>query len=134
MYAVPPLLNLVVLRSGDIERAAKFYSAMGLIFAKHRHGNGPEHFASELNGFVFEIYPLGAGTPTIAARIGFSIDDVDSLLPALEAAGGKVTSPPHDSEWGRRAVIKDPDGHTVELLTPKPKGMGSAGDPGPRSN
>lgn len=25
---------------------------------------------------------------------------------------------PTDTEWGRRAVVKDFDGHTVELVTP----------------
>jgi lactoylglutathione lyase len=52
-----PRLSLVVIRSWDIERSARFYSALGLHLEKHRHGNGPEHFASEYEGSVFEIYP-----------------------------------------------------------------------------
>jgi hypothetical protein len=32
--------------------------------------------------------------------------------------GAEVVSPVADSEWGRRAVVKDFDGHVVELLTP----------------
>ena len=91
---------------------------MGLLFSKHRHGSGPEHFTSCVNGFVFEIYPLGSGSPTTGARIGFSVDDVDSVVEMLQEAGGTIVSDPHDSEWGRRAVMKDPDGHAVELLTP----------------
>jgi hypothetical protein len=31
-------------------------------------------------------------------------------------AGEKVVSPPQETEWGRRAVIADPDGHRVELV------------------
>src|SRR5688572_14810480 len=58
MFAAPPILNLTVLRSTDIDRASKFYSEMGLSFTKHRHGRGPEHYASCVNGFVFEIYPI----------------------------------------------------------------------------
>jgi len=119
MYAAPPFVNLVVLRSVDIDLAAKFYQAMGLLFTKHRHGTGPEHYSSEVAGFVFEIYPLGSkGLPTTSARIGFSVDDVDSVTRLLEEAGGKIISAPKDSEWGRRAVIKDLDGHSVELITP----------------
>lgn len=123
MFASPPQLNLVVLRSPDIHRAAKFYSAMGLLFTAHRHGSGPEHYASEVNGLVFEIYPLGAkSSPTAGMRIGFRVDDVDGVLGLLIEAGAELVTAPADSEWGRRAVVKDPDGHVVELITPPGEG------------
>ena len=59
--AQSPRPNLLVIRSADVEQAVKFYEALGLTFLKHRHGSGPEHFACEAEGFVFEIYPLGEG-------------------------------------------------------------------------
>lgn len=118
MFAAPPIMNLAVLRSPNIDRASEFYSEMGLLFTKHRHGSGPEHYASCVNGFIFEIYPLSKHPPTIGTRIGFSVDDVDSIVPMLVAIGAELISQPADSEWGRRAVIKDLDGHIVELLTP----------------
>jgi lactoylglutathione lyase len=119
MYAAPPIANLLVLRSPDIHRAAAFYRALGLLFIVERHGNGPEHYTSLVNGFVFEIYPLATGqTPTTGTRIGFSVDSVDELLPLVRDLGAEVVTEPHDSEWGRRAVVKDLDGHTVELVTP----------------
>ena len=111
-------MNLTVLRSADIERASRFYSAMGLVFIKHSPGNGPEHYTSCIDGFVFEIYPLGKQPPTHGTRIGFSVDDVDSIVPILIAVGAELISSAADSEWGRRAVVKDLDGHVVELLTP----------------
>jgi catechol 2,3-dioxygenase-like lactoylglutathione lyase family enzyme len=118
MFAAPPHLNLTVLRSPNIDRASNFYSALGLLFTKHRHGTGPEHYASCVNGFVFEIYPLGKHPPTIGTRIGFSVDDVDAIVPMLLGIGAELVSSVADSEWGRRAVVKDLDGHIVELLTP----------------
>src|SRR4051794_14241512 len=119
MYAAPPIANLLMLRSPDIHKAAVFYRALGLLFTVERHGNGPEHFTSLMNGFVFEIYPLAPGqTPTTGTRIGFSVDSVDRLVPFVREAGAEVVTEPHDSPWGRRAVVKDLDGHTIELLTP----------------
>ena len=117
MYAAPPFMNLIVLRSPDIDRASKFYSELGLLFTKHRHGTGPEHYTSCVDGFVFEIYPLGKHPPTVGTRIGFSVDDVDSIVPMLVAIGADVISPVADSELGRRAVVRDLDGHVVVLLT-----------------
>lgn len=111
-------MNLTVLRSPDIDRASKFYAGMGLFFTKHRHGTGPEHYSSCVNGFVFEIYPQGNHPPTTGTRIGFAVDDVDSIVTTLVTLGAELISPATDSEWGRRAVVKDLDGHVVELLKP----------------
>jgi lactoylglutathione lyase len=110
-------LNLIVLRSPDLARAAAFYSCLGLQFSPHRHGNGPEHFAAELSGGVFELYPLATNAPsTLGTRIGFRVPSVDAALAALSAYPDAVLTPAKDSEWGRRAVVADPDGHRVELL------------------
>lgn len=109
-------INLVVLRSSDPDKAATFYSKLGVTFARHRHGSGPEHFAAELMGGVFELYPVSAGGPsTLGTRIGFRVPSVDSALAAISEYPAAILSPAKDSEWGRRAVVTDPDGHRVEL-------------------
>ncbi len=110
-------LNFVVLRSPDMERSAEFYTCLGLRFTRHQHGNGPEHFAAELDGGVFEIYPqAGDGPSTLGTRIGFSVRSLDEAVGALGTYPGSIISPPRESQWGRRAVIADPDGHRIELV------------------
>lgn len=111
-------LNLVVIRSADIERAVDFYRALGLLFTKHSHGAGPEHYSSEVRELLLEIYPLAEGQPpTTAARIGFLVSDVDNLVRLVIEAGATVVSAPQESPWGRRAVVRDLDGHSVELVS-----------------
>ncbi|RYD19792.1 MAG: bleomycin resistance protein [Verrucomicrobiaceae bacterium] len=118
----PVALNLVVLRSGDMERAAEFYRCLGLEFSRHRHGKGPEHFAAELGTVVFEIYPLaGDGSSTLGTRIGFSIPSMDDALEGLKDFPDSMLSAPADSPWGLRAVVVDPDGHRVELIQSNPR-------------
>jgi len=110
-------INLVVLRSPDITRASEFYSSLGLEFTRHQHGNGPEHLAAEIGDGVFELYPLSPDGPsTLGTRIGFSVPSLDSAIAAISEYPGAVISPPKDSQWGRRAVVADLDGHRVELL------------------
>lgn len=112
-------LNLAVIKSTDMTRAVAFYSRLGLRLSQHRHGKGPEHFSAELPGAVFEIYPSTPdGLSTLGTRIGFRVPSVDAALAALADFPGAVVSPAKDSEWGRRAVVADPDGHRVELLEP----------------
>jgi lactoylglutathione lyase len=111
-----PRLNLVVLRSHDLESAERFYGTLGLRFGRHRHGHGPEHLCAEDAGLVFEVYPSREGQPSTAgARLGFEVDDLDRVVASLVEAGGRLIRAPKSSPWGVRAVVADPDGHRVEL-------------------
>ena len=113
-------LNLVVLRVPDLERAAAFYSAFGLTFGKHAHGKGPEHYAAELGGAVFELYPqVSEEASTKHVRVGFQVSDAAAIISRLEEQGGKIVSPLKDSPWGLRAVVDDPFGHRIELSESK---------------
>ena len=96
---MPIRLNLLVIRSPDIDRAVKVYEAIGLTFTKHAHGRGPEHHAAELDGgAVFEIYPLANdGIGTTATRMGFGVPSVDDAVEAAVAAGATVSVSPMDS-------------------------------------
>ncbi len=110
-------LNLVVIRTPDLDRAEQFYSRLGLQFTRHQHGNGPEHLSAELGGSVFELYPLSADGPsTFGTRIGFSVPSLDAAIAALSGYPAAIISAPKDSQWGRRAVVADPDGHRIEIL------------------
>jgi predicted enzyme related to lactoylglutathione lyase len=110
-------LNLVVIRSSDIEKSVAFYTALGIHFTKHAHGAGPEHYASEQPELTFEIYPqTDPALATTASRIGFKVANLDARLAALAQQGGRILSAAKDSPWGRRAVLIDPTGHKVELV------------------
>ncbi|QDU87291.1 Glyoxalase-like domain protein [Pirellulimonas nuda] len=112
------MLNLVVIRSADLDRAEQFYASIGLSFTRHSHGNGPEHLANECDGIVFEIYPRTSKTESTAGtRIGFRVECVETATSSLAAIGAMIQSLPKDSPWGRRAVVLDFDGHQVELTS-----------------
>lgn len=114
-----PINNLLVIRSLDMERAVRFYEQIGVCFEKHAHGKGPEHYASAVCGFVFEIYPAHEeNDATKNTRLGFNVDCVDSVVELLCKIDVEVISKPKESPWGRRAVVRDFDGHAVELLSP----------------
>ena len=60
----PPTLSLIVLQSGDIERAKDFYSLLGLSLAEERHGKGQLHYSATLGELVLEIYPCQGRQPS----------------------------------------------------------------------
>ena len=110
-------LNLLVIRSLDPKRTVAFYESLGLRFQEEQHGNGPVHWAADIDGLVMEIYPArSANDVNGAARLGFEIDDPETALGILRNAGVEVVS--DLTRWGRglRAVVKDPDGRSVEFV------------------
>lgn len=118
-----PSLSLIVLRVTDIERAAAVYSRLGLNFQRERHGTGPEHFSTWVGETVFELYPASKRFPATAARVGFAVASIDTVLNQWRQAGGEVLSEPETSPYGLRAVVVDPDGHRIELSQkPEPRG------------
>jgi uncharacterized protein len=112
-----PSLHLVVLRVADLNRSVAFYRQLGLEFRQHQHGKGPEHFAAETPESVFELYALTAGSEaSTGTRIGFCVPSVDEAVTRIrQLSPDSILSEPKPSEWGKRAVITDPDGHRVEL-------------------
>lgn len=117
MEAKPPVINLVVIRSADIHRAVTFYEKLGLTFALHAHGTGPEHYACDCQECVFELYPQKSpAQSTASTRLGFRVLDLEAVIGELRQINVTIVSEPSDSEWGRRAVVKDFDGHSVDLV------------------
>src|SRR5258707_9879345 len=111
-------LNLLVLRTSKLEDLRKFYSALGARFECERHGNGPEHYAATLgNDLVLELYPvLDGSVPDAGLRLGLSVDDIGETLRTLGQ-----TATVRQTQRGLRALVRDPDGRTVEILQNRKK-------------
>lgn len=50
-------MSVLVLRNEDKEKLLEFFQGLGLQFVIEKHGDGPEHYACEYNGYVLELYP-----------------------------------------------------------------------------
>ena len=105
-------LNLLVLRSPDIERARRFYEVFGLRFHRHAHGTGPEHYAHEDERGVFEIYPAKQANEGDQTGLGFVVADLAKVHGELAAFAPAAIA---EHEWGRTFVVRDPDGRRVEV-------------------
>ncbi|MEI5668362.1 VOC family protein [Bosea sp. CCNWLW174] len=119
------LLNLLVIRARDVDALGRFYSSLGMTFLRERHGAGPEHLACSMGGTTIELYPSEGSIPP-PMRLGFRVDDVSSSFTEALARGAQSVSSPRMSQWGERAVIRDPEGNTVELLRPAERELHAA--------
>lgn len=90
---------------------------MGLEFELHAHGKGPEQFSSTAGGIVLEIYPArSAQDITNKTRLGLHVASVDDTVESLRSINFEIVSELKDSEWGRRAIVRDFDGHAIEFM------------------
>ncbi|MFO0605360.1 MAG: VOC family protein [Polyangiales bacterium] len=105
-------LELLVLRSSNIDAARRFYEALGLRWREERHDGGPTHYSCRLGATLFELYPTrNASAGRI--RLGLRVADPERVAEAAVAAGGRRHP---DSRLGAATVLRDPDGNDVELL------------------
>ena len=123
-------VNLVV---HDVPASRTFYSRLGLDFgseldpvwgAHHvsvRHGDDGPPLDFDLDSDTFASrWNQGSGGP--GAVLGFKVgtrNEVDALVATLAADGVPVQQPPYDAFWGARyAVVSDPDGNGVGIMSP----------------
>jgi uncharacterized glyoxalase superfamily protein PhnB len=126
-------VNLVV---GDMDAALDFYRRLGVTIRRAPEwppGNGARHAeadsASEArfeldNHAMAAIWHVGWRQPTGGSRVvlGFSFpsrEAVDERYADLVGAGYAGRQPPYDAFWGARyAIVQDPDGNDVGLMSP----------------
>lgn len=112
-----PRLNLLVIRSEEPSNAVDFYELLGLHFQEEQHGKGPVHWAAQSGGLVMEVY-LARSSDEVdrTTRLGFDVDDVQSVVDSLREHGLEIVNDLKQTQWGLRAVVKDSDGRSVELI------------------
>jgi lactoylglutathione lyase len=110
-------LTLLVLKTRQVEQFRRFYQTLGMEMTEERHGKGPVHFSARAGTVVVEVYPLGDdGNPVdFSTRLGFGVENLAEVIRGLEAIGTNVVKAPKETDLGWQAVVKDPDGRSVEL-------------------
>lgn len=129
-----PVLHQLNIVASDFEATLGFYRALGVDVPDGSHTpDGIRHSEVTLaNGFTLEFdnltlaqtYNAAWRRPGGSSRavLGFSVatrDEVDQRYAALTAAGYEGRQPPYDTFWGARyAVVADPDGNDVGIMSP----------------
>jgi catechol 2,3-dioxygenase-like lactoylglutathione lyase family enzyme len=133
-------INIVV---GDMEAMADFYHRLGVELPAgppewaphHRNGGAGDGVDLDLDSQQFAaVWNRGwPGGPGIVLE--FRVPDrqsVDQLHEELTSAGYASQQEPYDAFWGSRfAVVADPDGNAVGLMSPRDDAFRTPGPPPP---
>jgi len=101
-------IKLLVIRCKDIKKSRQFYEQLGHGFIEEKHENGPVHYSSVREGFVFELYPAQKSEKD-NTRLGFEVENLELLGSEIEV----VEIIEHNNVKVKVAI--DPDGRKIEL-------------------
>jgi catechol 2,3-dioxygenase-like lactoylglutathione lyase family enzyme len=126
-------IDLIGFVVADMARSLEFYRSLGLEIPAGAESE--DHVEITLPGGIrlgwdtIEVVksfdeawtaPVG-GHRMVPAFLCDSPAELDRLYAELVAAGAEAHKEPWDAFWGQRyAIVKDPDGNSVELFAPLP--------------
>ena len=134
-----PILDQVNLVTSNMEASVAFYRRLGLDLPDRSPEWDPHHRSAEVGSGIDldldsvkfarewdEGWPVSSGVGSVGAGsgcvLGFKLAtraEVDRVYADLTGAGYKGQQPPWDAFWGARyAVVEDPDGNAVGLMSP----------------
>ncbi len=126
-------LNLVV---QDMDATLRFYRELGLTIRDtdpswarhHRTAVMPDGLGLDFDSVEFArkwnkgLTESRGGMRGWMGVLGFGVDSrgaVDEIYARVTGAGYKGQQPPYDAFWGARyAIVEDPDGNAVGLMSP----------------
>lgn len=136
-----PVLDQINLVSSDIEATVRFYRRLGLTIPDtdpefqhhHRTARLPGGIDIDIDSVEFARHwdeGWRSGTVVIGFKVA-SREAVDTIYGDLTSAGYAGQQRPYDAFWGARyAVVEDPDGNAVGLMSPvDPSRRAAAGFP-----
>lgn len=132
-----PILDQINLVVSNMEATVEFYRRLGLDIPDTDPTFQHHHRSAQLPGGVeFDIDSeefarhWDRGWRSGAAVIGFEVESreqVDTIYTDLTSAGYAGQQEPYDAFWGARyAIVEDPDGNAVGLMSPVDPGRRSA--------
>ncbi|MGI8904193.1 MAG: VOC family protein [Solirubrobacteraceae bacterium] len=125
----PPGLSQVNLVVGDMAATLTFYRRLGWTIdtpsAEHAVAQLPNGFRVEFDSPDFahvwdSSYEGAVGGSAVLGLTTETRDEVDELFADLVAHGHRGRQHPYDAFWGSRfAIVDDPDGNPVGLMSPR---------------
>lgn len=111
-------LTSITLNTGHLEAMLNFYQILGIDFTETRVDKGSQVCRALIEGCEFSIYSAKSmeksNTPIL--QISFLVSQLDEKVRQLcEVPGVICIMDPTPLTDGKKAIVLDPDGHSIEL-------------------
>ena len=108
-------MTLATTRTADM---VKFYDALFGTGLRPTETYGTMLYEGNLAGIPLTICPneiAGVQAEQSRHQLAFRVADLAAILSRVEAAGGSIETPPM-ADPPTQAILRDPDGNTIELM------------------
>lgn len=109
----------ITVNTPNLENMVRFYEILGCQFSKINVNIGGELFRSSLEGFELSLLSIKSVQTDTYPKVmmGFKIEDMETKVGKLNSIPGVIMIlDPTDMPDGKKAILQDPDGHSVELI------------------
>lgn len=123
-------IDAVAVTSSDMKKTIEFYKLLGFSFdegvesedhVEARRNEGSARLMIDTHEFMNKMMKIEARPSN---HSGFAIeydacDEVNNIVEKVKSSSGEVVKDAWDASWGQRyAIVKDPDGYSVDLYSP----------------
>jgi len=109
----------ITVNTPNLENMVRFYEILGCKFSKVKVTIGGELFRSSLAGFELSLMSISSAATSYYPKVmmGFRIGDMEAKVAKLSSIPGVIMIlDPTDMPDGKKAILQDPDGHSIELV------------------
>lgn len=108
-------IGAVILLVSDMKRSIRFYrDVLGMELKEH----SKEWTEFSKRGTVLALHPSKKKRikKNNSMLVGFSVSDFDDVCNGLKRKKVKFYKKPTQEDYGKHAIIKDPDGHLISIV------------------
>ncbi len=111
-------LRSLVIATAQIKDVLRFYESLGLSFQIKKVSLGTEYFWTMANGLEIAFLEKASVPKEMQPQymLSFRVKDIDVKFQQLVAGDFTGILDPTDFEEGRKAILLDPDGRSVEII------------------
>lgn len=114
-------LKAITINTANLQGLRDFYTGLGLQFEKAAVFRGSEVYRAVLDGIEISLFGMmdRNNAPTPPLQLSFQVQQMENVVGTIKRIPGvSVLLEPTDLPDGRKTILKDPDGNSVEIIQP----------------
>lgn len=114
------LISSITINTSHLQSMLEFYGIVGFQFKASKVDKGSEIYRATHNGLEFSLYAVNElrSSPVPVIQLEFNVASVDVTYSSLLKVPGVLgILDPREISGGRKAILLDPDGNSIELTS-----------------
>ncbi len=111
-------LTSITLNTPHLEDMLSFYKILGVKFMESKVDKGSQVQRALVGDFEFSLYSINLGSekPVPRLQLSFEVTNLDEkMAQILRVPNAMSILDPTQMPDGKKAIVLDPDGHSIEL-------------------